>query len=186
VRREVHARCGRGPAGNDRRKRRHRARGPTSPWAVPGRAGSSPDKAGTYQRCQMVRVRRASWRGVREEPVLLRPSNLVTGSNLADAGPGAVLSCRVGLPAGISRAGLLAGPGGHGEGLRRTCGDAAGAEPGRTGRRWIRSLERSATGGRAWAGGTGGCDEVAARCNASRTGPGSSADAVRRRSASGR
>ena len=25
---------------------------------------------------------------------------------------------------------LLAGPGGHGEGLRRTCGDAAGAEPG--------------------------------------------------------
>jgi 2-polyprenyl-6-methoxyphenol hydroxylase-like FAD-dependent oxidoreductase len=30
VRREAHARCGRGPTGNDRRKRRHRARGPTS------------------------------------------------------------------------------------------------------------------------------------------------------------
>ena len=28
-------------------------------WAVPGRVGSSPDKAGTCQHCQMVRVRRA-------------------------------------------------------------------------------------------------------------------------------
>ena len=52
--------------------------------------------------------------------------------------------------------------------------------PGR-GSRWIRLRERSARGwsgrgGRRWR-----CDEVAARCNGPHTGPGSSADAARRR-----
>jgi hypothetical protein len=36
---------------------------------MPGRVASGPYKAGTYQHCQMVRVRRARRRGIREEPV---------------------------------------------------------------------------------------------------------------------
>jgi len=61
---------------------------------------------------------------------VITPFKLVTGSNLADVGR---VRC---FPAGwVYRREspgrvLLAGPGGHGEGLRRTCGDAAGAEPG--------------------------------------------------------
>jgi hypothetical protein len=53
--------------------------------------------------------------------------------------------------------------------------------PPRTGRRWTRSRERSATGwsGRGW--GAGGCDAVAARCNGSGTRLRPSADAVRRK-----
>jgi|SRR5690242_7293501 hypothetical protein len=53
--------------------------------------------------------------------------------------------------------------------------------PPRTGRRWIRSWRGPRRGGRAGAGGDGGCDGVGARCNGPRTGPGSSAGAVRRR-----
>jgi hypothetical protein len=58
--------------------------------------------------------------------------------------------------------------------------------PPRTGRRLIRSWERSATG---WSGrgvGAGGCDGGAVRCSGPRTGPGSSVDVAGRRSASGR
>ncbi len=35
---------------------------------MPVRVASGPDKVGTCQHCQMVRVRRARWKGVREEP----------------------------------------------------------------------------------------------------------------------
>ena len=45
VRRESHGGCGRGPAGNDRWKRRHRARGPTSRRGSPGRAGAASTKS---------------------------------------------------------------------------------------------------------------------------------------------
>jgi hypothetical protein len=43
-------------------------------WGQPdpggaGEGGSSPDKAGMCQYCQMVRVRRAGSKGAREEPV---------------------------------------------------------------------------------------------------------------------
>lgn len=36
---------------------------------MPGRGASGPYKARTCQHCQMVRVRRARQRGIREEPV---------------------------------------------------------------------------------------------------------------------
>ena len=60
--------------------------------------------------------------------------------------------------------------------MRRRGQAGAGSVPGR-GRR---------QGGRAGAGEAGGCDGVAVRCSGPRTGPGPAADAVRRRSASGR
>jgi hypothetical protein len=43
---------------------------------VPGRAGAALTKPGRGHYCQMVRVRRAWRKGVREEPALLRPSTL--------------------------------------------------------------------------------------------------------------
>ena len=52
-----------------------------------------------------------------------------TGSNLADLGRARrVPSCAI--AAGTSGQGDRAGPGGHREGLRRTCGEAAGTQPG--------------------------------------------------------
>ena len=51
--------------------------------------GSGPDKAGTCQHCQMVRVRRARREGVREEPAW-DASLTGTGSNLVDMGRAAV------------------------------------------------------------------------------------------------
>jgi len=76
---------------------------------VPGRAGSSPDKAGTCQHCQMARVRRARRRGVREEPALLRPSNWSPARIWRMwAGCGAFLPGR--LTAGIFGAGFTCWP----------------------------------------------------------------------------
>lgn len=46
---------------------------------------SGPDNAGTYQHCQMVRVRPAKGRGIRKKPVV-KPLNERTGSNLVDMG----------------------------------------------------------------------------------------------------
>ena len=51
-----------------------------------GEGGSSPDNAGTGQHCQMVRVRQARRKGVREEPASERSSSDPTSSNLADLG----------------------------------------------------------------------------------------------------
>jgi len=56
---------------------------------APERVGSSPDKAGTCQHCQMVRVRRARPEGAREKPAF-DASLGGTGSNLADLGRDAV------------------------------------------------------------------------------------------------
>jgi hypothetical protein len=56
---------------------------------IPGtgvRAGSSPDNAETGRYCQMVRVRQARRRGIREEPATESPSRRPTSSNLADMG----------------------------------------------------------------------------------------------------
>ena len=56
MRREVHARCGRGPAGNDRRKRRHRARGPTS---LPGDGAAGDQGAQNRPACPAMAARDA-------------------------------------------------------------------------------------------------------------------------------
>lgn len=91
------------------------------------RAGSSADKAGAVWYCQTGRVRRAGSDGIREEPVLkLRKRG--TGSNLVDMGRGAVHGHRGWVA--DSEAGLACRRGGHGEGLRRSRGDAAGAKLG--------------------------------------------------------
>jgi hypothetical protein len=91
------------------------------------RAGSSADKAGTVWYCQMGWVRRARPDGIREEPVV-KLRKRVTGSNLADMGRDAAHGCP--LRAADFVAGLRCRRGGHGESLRRSRGDAAGAELG--------------------------------------------------------
>lgn len=62
--------------------------------ARPGRAASGPDKAGTYQHCQMVRVRRAGRKRSTQGTDVYVPSSC-TGSNLADMGRGRCASHRV-------------------------------------------------------------------------------------------
>jgi hypothetical protein len=94
-----------------------------------GRVGSSPDKAGTGQYCQMVRVRRTRWKGVTRVNQWWNLRNRGTGSNLADLGRAAVHADRSDGEA-TSGTGMHAGPGGHEECLRRTRDDAAGAELG--------------------------------------------------------
>lgn len=68
---------------------------------VAGWVASGPDKVGTCQYCQMVRVRRVRGEGIREEPVC-DASLCGTGSNLVDMGRSAV---RTGLcvEAGVRR-----------------------------------------------------------------------------------
>jgi hypothetical protein len=93
------------------------------------RVGSSPDKAGTVQYCQMGRVRRTRREGVTRVNQWMSLRNRGTGSNLADMGRDVVHA----EPAnGEATSGTVidAGPGGREEGLRRTRGDAAGAELG--------------------------------------------------------
>jgi hypothetical protein len=134
-----------------------------------GRAGSSADKAGTIRDCQTGRVRRAGSEGIREEPVvMLRKRG--TGSNLVDRGRGVVHDLPVGWV--DSEADLACRWGGHGEGLRRSRGDAAGAELGaglidrfrvntgtvpRRSRRWGSTrnggIDASSVEGAGWGGG---------------------------------
>ena len=76
----------------------------------------------------MVRVWRARWKGVREEPASLRPSIRRPAQTWwIRAGRGA---SRCQWAAGTLWAGSLTCKGGHGEGLRRTHGEAAGTESG--------------------------------------------------------
>ncbi len=91
------------------------------------RVGSSPDKAGTVQYCQMVRARRTRREGVTRVNQWLNLRNRGTGSNLADVGRAAVHAERIHGEA-TSGTAMDAGPGGREESLRRTRGDAAGAE----------------------------------------------------------
>ena len=89
------------------------------------RVASSSVNAGTVRYCQTGRVRRARSDGIREEPVAkLRKRG--TGSNLVDRGRVAVHGYLVQMA--DSEAGLACRRGGHGEGLRRSRGDAAGAK----------------------------------------------------------
>ena len=92
-----------------------------------GRAGSSPDKAGTGQHCQMVRVRRTKQKGVTRVNQWLNLRNRGTGSNLADVGRDAVHADRTDGEATPGTT-IDVGSGGHEEGLRRTRDDAVGAE----------------------------------------------------------
>ena len=93
------------------------------------RVGSSPDKAGAGQYCQMVWARRTRREGVTRVNQWLNLRNRGSGSNLADVGRGAVRAERMNGKA-TSGAVIDAGPGGREESLRRTRGDAAGAELG--------------------------------------------------------
>jgi hypothetical protein len=97
-------------------------------WEASGRAGSGPDNDGTCRYCQMVRVRQARREGVREKPVS-RFRKRRAGSNLVDMGRGAVRDRWDGWAVN-SEAGEFRRWGGHGEGLRRSRGDAAGTKLG--------------------------------------------------------
>jgi hypothetical protein len=95
-----------------------------------GLDGSSPDndEAGRY--CQTVRAWQVRREGAAKANQWLNPLKRGIGSNLADVGRGAVPACPVGwaTPAPEFRAWR----GGHEEGLRRTCGEAAGEKLGAT------------------------------------------------------
>jgi len=90
--------------------------------------GAVLDNDESSQYCQMGRARLARRTGIREEPAAERSSRLNhrpetwrtwVGSHRAPDDP---LGCR-----GTPRLGEVAGRGGHGEGLRRSRGDGAGA-----------------------------------------------------------
>ena len=93
---------------------------------TPGRVDSSPDNDGTGQHCQMVWVRQARRKGVREEPAVERPSREPAARTWwirAALQRTPARRCR----AGNFRAGSCRRQGGHGECLRRNRGDVAGA-----------------------------------------------------------
>jgi hypothetical protein len=106
---------------------------PGGSWAQsdPGGAGedeSSADNDGTARDCQTSWVRQARPEGTREEPVV-KLCRRVTGSNLVDMGRVAVHDL-LSLAGVDSDTGLRRRVRGHGECLRRSHGDAAGAELG--------------------------------------------------------
>lgn len=86
------------------------------------RAGSSCDNDGADQHCQMIRVRQARSKGIREKPVMEPPQANSTDSNLADMGRATVHAHQV----GDSEAGFGSRWGGHDESLRRSRGEAVG------------------------------------------------------------
>lgn len=94
---------------------------------TPGRAESSPDKAGTRRHHQTFRVRQARSEGVTEVNQWLKPRKRSAGSNLVDTGRFAARN-----PGQLTRANSEAEYtrrwGGHAECLRRRCGDAVGVE----------------------------------------------------------
>ncbi len=96
---------------------------------VQGRAGSSLDNAGTVRNRQTVRVRQARREGVTRVNQWLNPLKCGTGSNLTDVGRAAARADHRYGKATPSTA-IDAGRGGHGEGLRRSRGKAAGAKLG--------------------------------------------------------
>lgn len=100
-----------------------------------GRAGSSFDNARTGRDYQTARVWLARRSGVRHRNQLWNPLKVCAGSNLVDRGRSAVHA-----PHGVGRLLWLAcggRPGGHGEGLRRSRGEAAGEELGAYPVEWL-------------------------------------------------
>lgn len=94
-----------------------------------GRVASSPDKDGADRYCQTVRARLSRQTGVTRVNQWLNPLKRGTGSNLVDAGRGAVRAEPIFGEATPIR-GYVGLVGGHTECLRRRCGDAAGEELG--------------------------------------------------------
>jgi hypothetical protein len=93
-----------------------------------GSGGSSPDKAGSGQHCQMAEVRRARQTGVTQVNQRSTPRNPRTGSKPGGSGPG----CNARPPFTMRRSSPKAAQfgclGGREESLRRTRGDVAGAQ----------------------------------------------------------
>jgi hypothetical protein len=90
------------------------------------RVASSPDNDGTGRYCQTAWVRQARREGVREEPASERPSR--EDHQLESGGSG--LGCNAHPLEGRRGTPWLVGcrwPGGHGECLRRSRGEVAGA-----------------------------------------------------------
>ena len=96
---------------------------------VQGRAGSSLDNAGMVRNRQTVRVRQARREGVTRVNQWQNPLKCGTGSNLTDVGRAAVHVIPI-LGMTTPATAIGAGRGGHGEGLRRSRGKAAGAKLG--------------------------------------------------------
>jgi hypothetical protein len=93
-----------------------------------GRAGSSPDNDGTGRHRQTARVRQARETGVTIEPAIDPPQ---VWNRLQPGGCGPGSSAReLDVRASDSGAGCCSRRGGHGEGLRRSRGEAAGVELG--------------------------------------------------------
>jgi hypothetical protein len=92
------------------------------------RVASGPDNVGTCRYCQMVRVRRAGWKGVRKEPAFtsLKSGSAPTWRIWAESGASQLVSFGV----GHSWVGFGDRPGDHGEALRGNRGEAAGTESG--------------------------------------------------------
>ena len=93
-----------------------------------GSGGSSPDNAGTGQYRQMAWVRQARQRGVTQVNQWLNPRKTRTGSKSGGSGPGSSARPPSFHAAGDSVGDGLGRQGGHEESLRRTRGDAAGAQ----------------------------------------------------------
>jgi hypothetical protein len=93
-----------------------------------GVGGSSPDNAGTGRYCQTAWVRQARREGVARANQWSNPLKRGIGSKLADLGRDAVHAG----PGGLATPWLVfrGWRGGHGEGLRRTHGEAAGEKLG--------------------------------------------------------
>ena len=94
------------------------------------RVGAALTTTETGRHCQTARVRQARRRGVRRRNQWWNPLKWTAGSNLVDVGRSAVRAnadATAGATPGRSRVGRS---GGHGEGLRRSRGEAAGEELG--------------------------------------------------------
>jgi len=94
---------------------------------TPGRVASSPDNDGTRRHDRTARVRLARREGVREEPAAERLSRRIRQLQPGRCGLDGGAHPLPHRGAGNSWAGLCRRPGGHGEGLRRSRGEAAGA-----------------------------------------------------------
>jgi hypothetical protein len=92
-----------------------------------GKVASSPDNDGTGRHCQTARVRQARRKAYARNRRLKAPQVKNTGSNLADMGRTAVHVC---VDGATPKPVFDRRWGGHGEGLRRTRGEAAGAQSG--------------------------------------------------------
>lgn len=86
---------------------------------------SGPDKTGTCQNCQMVRVRQTSRRGIREE---LACYVSLSGHRLKPGGWPVAMRTRSLMRRGTSERGFSPSQGGRGESLRRSHGDIAGTK----------------------------------------------------------